>query len=71
LWRITKFLRETGFDARVEVCRAAFPGMLTFEQFLDATCWGDACRTYEQGIRFDGPLLAGQQAQGSSSSSRA
>ncbi|WIA09837.1 hypothetical protein OEZ85_010051 [Tetradesmus obliquus] len=58
LWRITTFLRETGFDADVAACRQRVPGVLTFEQFLAATCWGDAARTYEQGIRFDGPLPA-------------
>jgi hypothetical protein len=30
--------------------------MLTFEEFLAATRWGDAARSYEDGIRFDGPL---------------
>jgi hypothetical protein len=35
--------------------------MLTFAQFLEATRWGDAQRTYEQGIRFDGM----QRQQGS------
>jgi hypothetical protein len=54
LWRITTFLRETGFQADVADCRQRVPGLLTFEQFLAATCWGDAARTYEQGIRFDG-----------------
>jgi hypothetical protein len=62
LWRITNFLRETGFQADVADCRQRVPGLLTFEQFLAATCWGDAGRTYEQGIRFDGPLpAAGKQ----------
>lgn len=56
LWRITTFLRETGFQADLPACRAAFPDLLTFEQFLAASQWGDAGRTYEQGIVFDGPL---------------
>lgn len=56
LWRITTFLREKGFDADVAGCRQRFPDMLTFDQFLAATRWGDASRTYEQGIVFDGPL---------------
>ncbi len=29
-----------------------FPGMLTFENFLRATGWADAARTYEDGIAF-------------------
>jgi hypothetical protein len=56
LWRITTFLREKGFDADLAACRRSFPDLLTFEQFLAATNWGDAARTYEEGIRFDGPL---------------
>jgi hypothetical protein len=56
LWRITTFLREKGFDADTAACRSLFPDLLTFDQFLAATNWGDASRTYEQGIRFDGPL---------------
>lgn len=56
LWRITTFLREKGFDADLAACRSSFPDLLTFEQFLAATNWGDAARTYEEGIRFDGPL---------------
>lgn len=56
LWRITTFLRESGVQADLPACRAAFPDLLTFEQFLAATQWGDAARTYEQGITFDGPL---------------
>jgi hypothetical protein len=56
LWRITTFLREKGFDADLAACRSTFPDLLTFEQFLAATNWGDASRMYEEGIRFDGPL---------------
>lgn len=63
MWRITTFLREKGFEADVAACRTKFPGMLSFEQFLAATCWGDAARTYEQGIRFDGPLPASSAQQ--------
>jgi uncharacterized protein YbjT (DUF2867 family) len=56
LWRITRFLRETGYTADVAACRSSFPGMFTFADFLAASCWGDSSRTYEQGIHFDGPL---------------
>jgi len=56
LWRITTFLCEKGFDADLAACRASFPDLLTFDQFLAATNWGDVSRTYEDGIRFDGPL---------------
>jgi hypothetical protein len=66
LWRITTFLRETGFQADLAACRAAFPDLLTFDQFLAASQWGDVGRTYEQGIVFDGPL----PPPSSSSSSR-
>ncbi|KAF8055819.1 hypothetical protein HT031_006594 [Scenedesmus sp. PABB004] len=58
LWRITTFLRDTGFEADVAACRRDFPGLLTFDQFLAATRWGDAGRTYEDGIAFDGALPA-------------
>ena len=68
LWRITTFLREKGYGADLAACRDTFPDLLTFDQFLAATNWGDASRTYEQGIRFDGPLPpsktgAGQRGQ--------
>jgi hypothetical protein len=55
LWRITTFLREQGFDADVAACRETFPGMLSFADFLAATRWGDAGRSYEQGIEFTAP----------------
>eukprot|EP00878_Enallax_costatus_P000843 GHUV01000969.1.p1 GENE.GHUV01000969.1~~GHUV01000969.1.p1 ORF type:complete len:375 (+),score=124.40 GHUV01000969.1:138-1262(+) len=61
LWRITRFLRETGYKADVASCRAMFPGMFTFADFLAASCWGDTSRTYEQGIRFDGPTPTRQK----------
>jgi hypothetical protein len=40
----------------VAACRGAFPALLTFREFLAASRWGDATRTYEDGIRFDGML---------------
>jgi hypothetical protein len=70
LWRITKFLREKGYGADVAACRAAFPGLLTFPEFLVASRWGDAARTYEDGIEFDfgaagagAPVTAAAQQQ--------
>ncbi|KIZ01327.1 hypothetical protein MNEG_6638 [Monoraphidium neglectum] len=52
LWRITRFLRNTGFKADRAACVADFPGLLTFREFLAATSWGDAGRAYEDGIEF-------------------
>ncbi len=52
LWRITKFLRETGYQADLPACRSSFPGLLTFSEFLAATGWADPGKTFEEGIQF-------------------
>lgn len=43
-----RFLTERGFKADVAACHLEFPGLLTFDQFLKESNWGDAARTYEQ-----------------------
>ncbi|KAI8463515.1 MAG: hypothetical protein J3K34DRAFT_475157 [Monoraphidium minutum] len=62
LWRITRFLRDTGYQADVAACRAAVPGLLTFPEFLKATHWGDAGRSYDDGFEFE-PPAAGAAAE--------
>ncbi|GAQ85455.1 hypothetical protein KFL_002360070 [Klebsormidium nitens] len=52
LFRIIKFLAETGYSAEIDDCRARFPGMLTFREFLKLTDWGNSKRTYEGGFRY-------------------
>jgi hypothetical protein len=51
LWKITMFLREKGYNADVEACREAVPGMLSFRQFLEDSDWGNKELKYEDGIR--------------------
>ncbi len=57
LHRIHCFLSEQGYGADVAGLRQRFPGMLTFDEFLTATRWSDASRSYEQGVRYDDSLL--------------
>jgi hypothetical protein len=52
LYRIIKFLAETGYSADIDDCRTRFSGMLTFREFLKETNWGDTKRTYEGGFRY-------------------
>ncbi|GLC52607.1 hypothetical protein PLESTB_000648600 [Pleodorina starrii] len=52
VFRISRFLTERGFTGDVAACRAQFPGMLTFEDFLRATRWAEHSRSYEDGIAF-------------------
>lgn len=54
LWRITRFLRTTGYQADLAACRQDFPGLLSFDRFLAASQWGDKSRTYEDGFEFAG-----------------
>ena len=55
LWRITNFLRTTGYQADPAACRQQFPGLLTFADFLAATGWGDPGKNYDQGFEFSAP----------------
>lgn len=48
-----RFLELDGFSADVSACRRAFPGMLTFDQFLRATHWEQAKREYDDGFTYD------------------
>lgn len=70
---IAKFYSESGYGADVAACRESFPGMLTFADFLRLTHWGDASRTYEQGISFGGgvPVAVAGGSSGSSGSAQA
>jgi len=71
LWRIAKFYSEKGYSADVAACRAAFPGMLTFEQFLQLSGWGDASRDYDQGISFAAAAQPAAPAQAAAAGSKA
>lgn len=57
LFNIIRFLEKEGFHADVAACRATFPGMLSFAEFLQASHWADPSRTYEDGIGYDLPAL--------------
>lgn len=46
LWRIVRFLEDPGYGIDVAACRKEHPWMLTFAQFLEATRWADASRSY-------------------------
>lgn len=52
LYRIACFLRDTGYKADVEQCRKAFPGILTFDDFLHQTKWGERDRKFEDGFEY-------------------
>ncbi|GIL58204.1 hypothetical protein Vafri_13328, partial [Volvox africanus] len=63
VFRISRFLTERGYDGNIAACRAQFPGMFTFEQFLRATGWADASKTFEEGMAFVEAPAAAQKQQ--------
>ena len=47
LWNIIMFYRNKGYEANMAQCKALFPGLTTFKEFLKNTKWGDPSCTYE------------------------
>eukprot|EP00898_Chlorokybus_atmophyticus_P006668 jgi/Chlat1/7001/Chrsp56S06694 len=52
LYHIVRFYRDEGYKADVARCRSEFEGLLTFEDFLQATRWADQARTWDAGVRY-------------------
>ena len=47
LFSITTFLRETGYGVDMRQCKAEFPWLMPFAQFLEHTRWADASLWYD------------------------
>jgi uncharacterized protein YbjT (DUF2867 family) len=47
LFSITTFLRESGYGVDMRLCKAEFPWLMSFRQFLERTRWADASLSYD------------------------